>query len=129
MSQCHRQRSLRSRKGEAECTGKPQPRRGGIRQPRAQALGKAPTVSQIGISSQNISSLAVKYIQAQNTIDYATGSFGGWCHSVPDNAWLSRSSGFQQLRVPSSSDVTRTLNHAVIPNWAEGPMRNLLFAS
>jgi hypothetical protein len=47
--------------------------------------------SRIDISSRNISSWAVKYIQARNTIDHATGS---WCQWVLDDAchafeWLS----------------------------------------
>ncbi len=70
---------------------------------------ETPTIpSRIGIPSRNISSLAVKYIRAQ--IQSITqqgrlegGASGYWTTPV------TRSSGFQQLRVPSPSDVTRTL--------------------
>jgi hypothetical protein len=46
--------------------------------------------------------LAVKYIEARNTIDHATGSFGGWCQWVLDDAchafeWLSATRGFDSL--------------------------------
>ena len=57
--------------------------------------------SQTGISSRNISFSDLKYIEVQNTIDHATGSFGGWCQWVLDDAchafeWL-QPLGFDSL--------------------------------
>src|SRR5580700_4615152 len=59
-------------------------------------VGRALLFSQIcNLSSENFI-FGGEMSWGANTIDYATGSFGGWCHWVPDNAWSSRSSGFSK---------------------------------
>jgi hypothetical protein len=77
-----------------------------------------PFCSQIGICSRNI----LFYFPQPRlaTIQSITqqGRLEGGAQMALDDAWSSRSSGFQQLRVPSSSDVART---PVIPNLGRRP--------
>src|SRR5580700_1729025 len=84
-------------------------------------VGCALLFSQIcNLSSENFI-VGGEMFWGANTIDYATGSFGGWCYWVPDNAWSSRSSGFSNYGFLHPLMSLEPLTQACHSEWGRRP--------